>query len=104
MSRKFHKSYIFFKTNNNSNYYFDNAVNNLEWVTCQENQIHKHKTGLGNNYTRKIVQYTSDNVFIKEYKSISLASKETNISKSSISGVLRGKRKTSGGFVWKYLD
>jgi hypothetical protein len=82
----------------------NNAVNNLEWVTCQENQIHKHKTGLGNNYTRKIVQYTSDNIFIKEYKSIALASKETNISKSSISGVLRGKRKTSGGFVWKYLD
>lgn len=82
----------------------NNAVNNLEWVTCQENQIHKHKTGLGNNFTRKIIQYTLDNIFIKEHKSISSASKYTNISKSSISGVLRGKRKTSGGFIWKYLD
>ena len=82
----------------------NNSVDNLEWVTNKENQIHKHQTGLGNNFTRKIVQYNLDNIFIKEHKSISSASKEINISKSCISGVLRGKRKTAGGFIWKYLD
>lgn len=82
----------------------NNNVDNLEWVNNQENQIHKHLSGLGNNYTRKIAKYTLDNVIIKEYLSISLASKENNISKSSISGVLRNNRKTAGGFIWKYLD
>ena len=82
----------------------NNSVNNLEWVTNKENQIHKHQTGLGNNFTRKIGQYTLDNIFIKEHKSIASASKEINISKSCISGVLRKKRKTAGGFIWKYLD
>jgi glycyl-tRNA synthetase alpha subunit len=85
------------KTNNN--------VSNLEWVTNKENQIHKFKTGLGNNYTRKIGQYNNESCeLIKEYKSIVLASKEVNISKSSIQGVLQNRRKTAGGFIWKYLD
>lgn len=82
----------------------NNKVDNLEWVTNQENQIHKFKTGLGNNFTRKIGQYTLDNVFIKEHKSIASAAKENNINKSNIFGVLKEKRKTAGGFIWKYLD
>jgi hypothetical protein len=84
------------KTNNN--------IENLEFVTNRENQLHKFKIGLGNNFTRKIGQYTLDNIFIKEHKSIASAAKEVNISKSCISGVLRKKRKTAGGFIWKYLD
>ena len=84
------------KTNNN--------ITNLEWVTNQENQIHKFKNGLGNNHTRNIGKYNLNDIFIIEYKSITLAANKNNISKSSISGVLSGKRKTSGGFIWKYLD
>ena len=41
---------------------------------------------------------------IKEFKSIVLASKEVNISKSAIRGVLINYRKTSAGFIWKYLE
>lgn len=84
------------KTNNN--------VENLEWATNKENQIHKIKAGLGNNYTRKIGQYDTNGILIKEHISIVLASKEVNTSKSNISGALREKRKTAGGFIWKYLD
>jgi len=82
----------------------NNCVDNLEWVTNKENQIHKFKTGLGNNYTRSISQYTLDNIHIKNYPSIVSAAKDINISKSNISGVLKEKRKTAGGFIWKYLD
>ena len=35
----------------------NNSVENLEWVSNQENQIHKFKIGLGNNFTRKITQF-----------------------------------------------
>jgi hypothetical protein len=83
----------------------NNAVSNLEWVTNKENQIHKFKTGLGNNYTRKIGQYNIETQeLIKEHNSIVLASREVNISKSCIQGVLQKTRKTAGGFIWKYLD
>jgi hypothetical protein len=82
----------------------NNAVNNLEWVTNKENQIHKYKIGLGNNYTRKIVQYDLEMNKIKGFNSIIEASKELNIGKSNIFGVLTNSRKTAGGFIFRYLD
>lgn len=82
----------------------NNCVSNLEWVCNQQNQIHKYNIGLGNNFTRKIAQYDLNGNLIKEHISITLASKEVNTSKSNISGVLREKRKTAGGFIWKYLE
>jgi hypothetical protein len=74
----------------------NNRVDNLEWVTNQENQLHKVKTGLGNNFTRKIIQYDLAMNEINKYKSIIGASKILNISKSNIAGVLKNKRKTAG--------
>jgi hypothetical protein len=82
----------------------NNSIDNLEFVTNKENQLHKFQMGLGNNYTRKIGQYDLSGNFIKEFKSIVLAGKELNISKSNISGVLINYRKTAAGFIWKYLD
>ena len=82
----------------------NNSVFNLEWVTNRENQIHKFQAGLGNNFTRKIGQYNLNNILIKEFSSIAGASKETNIVKTNIWGVLKNKTKTAGGFIWKYLD
>ena len=82
----------------------NNSIQNLEWVTNKENQIHKFQKGLGNNFTRKIGQYDLSGNYIREYNSIVLASKELNIGKSNISGVLTNNRKTAGGFIFKYLD
>jgi hypothetical protein len=82
----------------------NNAVTNLEWVTNKENQIHKYKIGLGNNYTRKIVQYDLAMNKIKEFNSIVEATKILNIGKSNIRGVITNYRKTAGGFIFKYLD
>ena len=80
----------------------NNCINNLEWVTNQENQIHKFKIGLGNNYTRKITQYDLEMNKIKEFDSIVEAEKELHI--STIKKVLYNKQKTAGGFIFKYLD
>lgn len=82
----------------------NNSVENLEWVTNTENQIHKFKIGLGNNFTRKIIQYDLEMNKIKDFNSIIEASKELNIGKSNIRGVLTNYRKTAGGFIFKYLE
>ncbi len=82
----------------------NNEVSNLEWCSNSENQKHKFEIGLGNNFTRKVIQYDLNGNLVKEYDSISLAAKEMNVSKSTIRGVLIGKRKTSAGFIWKYYE
>ena len=53
---------------------------------------------------REITQYTVDNKKIKNYKSILIASKETNINKANICSCCKGKLKTAGGYIWKYKE
>ena len=82
----------------------NNSVENLEWTTCSENNLHKFKIGLGNSYTRKITQYDLEMNKINDFNSIVEAAKQLNIGKGTISGVLTNYRKTAGGFVFKYAD
>uniref|UniRef100_A0A6C0EQA4 HNH nuclease domain-containing protein n=1 Tax=viral metagenome TaxID=1070528 RepID=A0A6C0EQA4_9ZZZZ len=82
----------------------NNSIENLEWVTNTENQIHKNKLGLANNFTRKIRQYDLNMNQIKDFNSIVEASKELNIGKPNIQGVLKKSRKTAGGFIFEYLE
>lgn len=43
-----------------------------------------------------------NDIIISEFKSITEASKATNIAKATICNVCNGKGKTAGGFKWKY--
>ncbi|MDD4804025.1 MAG: hypothetical protein PHN69_02520 [Candidatus Pacebacteria bacterium] len=54
-----------------------------------------------NSNRKKIKQYTIQNVFLRDWESIDLASKTLNINHSSITGVINNKRKTAGNFIWK---
>jgi len=82
----------------------NNSLKNLEFVNNQENQIHKFKIGLGNNFTRKITQYDLNMNKIKVFNSITEAAKELNIGKSNIKGVITNYRKSAGGFIFKYIE
>ena len=42
--------------------------------------------------------------FIASFPSIKRAAEETDINKVGISNCCRGKTKTSGGYVWRYLQ
>ncbi len=80
----------------------NNKLENLEWATVKENNLHNHKANLINTYKRKIVQYDLEMNKIKEFNSIKDA--ECELKTQTIKKVLYGKQKTSGGFIWKYLD
>jgi len=57
----------------------------------------------GNDYRNStVLQYDKDNNFIKEFKTIKESQLET--SSPHISKVCTGKRKTSGGFIWRYKN
>jgi group I intron endonuclease len=66
----------------------------------------KGKPNLKNkgNGNKSVIQFDKKNNQIKEWNSISEASKETKISFNAISNNLVGRTKSSGGFVWKYKN
>jgi len=79
------------------------CVNNLEWNTNQENQIHKINSGLSNT-TKKIIQYDLQMNKINHFNSQVDASKELNICCTSISKCCLKKQKTAGGFIFKFVE
>jgi len=93
------------KTNNN--------INNLEWATYSENNLHAYLIGIktphwlnkfGENHpkSRSVARITKDYKESKSYKSITEAAKQNNVSIGNISRVLSGDRKTAGGYLWRY--
>lgn len=52
----------------------------------------------------KVAQYDLDGNLIKIWKRIKQAEIELRIPGSNISSCCRGKLKTAGGFIWKYID
>ena len=61
----------------------------------------RHK--MNKSCKKDILQYTKGHIFIKEWNGVIEASNELNIDSSSISKCLKNKRKTAGGFIWKYI-
>jgi len=52
--------------------------------------------------SKPVLQFSKDNIFIKEWISGSCASNELNISQSNINLVCNNKRQTAGNFKWKF--
>lgn len=51
-----------------------------------------------------VLQYTKEGDFVQEWNCISDAEKKYSIAHGKISAVCKGKRKSAGGYIWKYKD
>ena len=81
------------------------AVNNLRWVTAEENQgnpLSKKYTTDKNN--KSVLQYSRKGDFIKKWDSAKEAGEKLNISRMHIGEVCRKERKTAGGFIWQFAS
>ena len=51
-----------------------------------------------------IIQCTKSGEFVKEWPSLSEAYRQLGIAQSNICHCLKGRKKSAGGFIWKYKD
>jgi hypothetical protein len=63
-------------------------------VKMSENSVNK----------RSILQFSTEGIFVKEWESIKLASKELNFQNTSIVMCCRGRRRQAHKFIWMYKD
>lgn len=106
----------------------DNRPCNLRWVTRKGNQNNpltkehlsnrkrgtmfseEHKKALSlahigkpnKSRSKKVLQYTKENELLAHYESTCEAQRQTGIHQTKISACCLGKRKTAGGYIWRY--
>lgn len=63
----------------------------------------EHKKKLSESHgVYGILQYSKDGEFIAEYPSTMEAERQTGCNQQNICKCCKGKRKTTGGYIWKY--
>lgn len=95
----------------------NNKLENLEWATQSENQLHAYSIGLQKpnvreahkvrheQTKRKIAQLDMNGKELQVFNSIKEAAKHIGKDDGThISAVARGKRNSTGGFKWKYIS
>ena len=79
----------------------NNCVDNLEWMTAKENMNYGTRN---ERISKSVAQYTKYEELIKVWSSISEAGCQLGISQGNISLAAKGRYKTYGGFIWKYVE
>ena len=67
-------------------------------------KLSKARKGKNNPKAKRVYQYDLNGNLIRVWDYIKQASEELGINKESISKCCRGKRKTAGGFIWRYAE
>lgn len=104
----FNKLVVNHKDENKQN----NNCLNLEWATYSENNFYgtaREKKVLSLNWAEKakkckkpVLQFDKQGIFIKLWNSAKDVFDSAKINSSTISACCKNKRKTAGGYIWKF--
>lgn len=81
----------------------NNNLENLRLITLSENVISAYYTQKTNASCKQVEQLTLDGKFIQTFASCAEAARYLNLDSSTISKVCRGKNKSHGGFLFRYI-
>lgn len=77
----------------------NNRLDNLEWATTKENQLHAaYVLGKG---LKAVKQISKEGKLIRVWQSIKEASETLGIQAPDISSASNGTRKSAGGYIWQ---
>lgn len=89
----------------------NNTVGNLEWCDAKYNANYGTRTARmvkaqmnDPRKSRVIVRMSRAGEVLEEYPSLKEAQRSTGVRRSNIAACANGRKKTAGGFIWKYGD
>lgn len=82
----------------------NNFVENLEWVSYTDNNLHALKTGLRTPQGVRVAQIDTAGNTVGEYSSVSQASRITGVSRGMISHCIHNRATFAGGYKWKVIE
>lgn len=85
----------------------NNVVENLEWCNRTYNNNYgtrnaRSAIGISKANGKRVMQFSKRNEYIDTYDSAIKAAKALNIDSTGITACARGRRKSAGGYIWKY--
>lgn len=83
----------------------NNCIDNLEWCSyAYNNNYGTRSKRAGESNSKKVSQYDLKGNLIKVWDGIINAERKLKIFNTSIVECCKGRRKTAGGFKWKYFE
>ena len=86
----------------------DNRLSNLNLMTSKENcnwgsrNERRAKKQINGKKSKPVLQFTLEDVFVKEYPSLKQVKRETGFNQGNIVNCCKGKYKQMYGYIWKY--
>lgn len=84
---------------------YNNNVENLEWLSHKSNiNYGTRNTRANSTHSKTVAQYSKETKdLLATYKNAYIAEEQTGICETGISACCTGKRKSAGGYIWKFV-